>query len=653
MKWILVAWSVVGSVHAQILCNRGGCTRSGGSTGYPMHRMNGTRCEQRCFGSAPVRVGWTCGKCNATAPIAPIQAPVAVRSPTKRPITPIGPSPVAGPSPVPAPRAPPITTTPPVAILPPVSPSLAPHKAAPSMAPIPISPPVAAPSVFVPAPLAKPPAPPAGNLPPGPYIASGYSERITLPQPKQPLNLGAPRDDCPHSIVMYQDLKDWHAPSTWPGGAVPTSGQDVTLPLNTRVVIQKTVSDLLGLITIPVTSSLIIGETTGGIELKIKGMDVKGSLIAGSVTCRIETPITIILYGTRPADAVTNQPAATYKGLSVTGTLSLHGKRYFRTWTRLSKTANPGDRVLLLQDPVNWMPGQAIVLVTTAMKDSREWHQNELHTVQVVDSPSPVSGVGAAVYLNGPIQYKHLANSGYQAEVGLLSRTITIQGSASDSEPTDLDPLTCVVPPGEERYGDKSMPCGFKQITGFGGHVMVHQTGKGFVEGVEFFRMGQTNVLGRYPMHFHLLGNCSECYVRDSSFHHSFYRCISIHGTNQVTVAENVAYDITGYCFYLEDGVEENNTLEFNLAAHIHAIGPKPPNGGGSQSIPVFLQGPNLLLPADVTASGFYITNMHNNLIGNAASGVSSSLGTVSCLVIFSHKNYSWRRDGLDLPFQC
>jgi len=28
-----------------------------------------------------------------------------------------------------------------------------------------------------------------------------------------------------------------------------------------------------------------------------------------------------------------------------------------------------------------------------------------------------------------------------------------------------------------------------------------------------------------------------------------------------------------------------------------------------------------LLLPADIAASGFYITNMHNNIIGNSASG--------------------------------
>jgi hypothetical protein len=106
--------------------------------------------------------------------------------------------------------------------------------------------------------------------------------------------------------------------------------------------------------------------------------------------------------------------------------------------------------------------------------------------------------------------------------------------------------------------------------------VIVHKGGKGYFEGVEYYRMGMTNALvsfsyyvcrifiddssthqsytlqGRYPVHFHLLGDsCRDCYVKDSSFYRSFYRCISIHGTNGVTVSENVAYDVTGYCYYV------------------------------------------------------------------------------------------------------
>lgn len=123
-------------------------------------------------------------------------------------------------------------------------------------------------------------------------------------------------------------------------------------------------------------------------------------------------------------------------------------------------------------------------------------------------------------------------------------------------------------------------------------------------------------------MHFHVLGDgCSDCYFKDSSVHRSFYRCISIHGTNSATVSENVGYDIQGYCFYFEDGVEENNEMSYNLAAHIHPVGGHIAIGDGGQTIPEFSQSDALTLPADVTASGFYLSNLHNDIIGNAASG--------------------------------
>jgi hypothetical protein len=156
----------------------------------------------------------------------------------------------------------------------------------------------------------------------------------------------------------------------------------------------------------------------------------------------------------------------------------------------------------------------------------------------------------------------------------------------------------------------------------FGGHVRIEEGGVGQVENVELYRMGQTNVKGRYPMHFHMLGSCKTCYFRGSSIHRSFYRCIAIHGTNDSLTTENVAYDVIGFCYYMEDGVEENNTISFNLAVHIHTIGPDIPWGYG-QTTSTYEEGPNLTLPADVTASGFYITNIHNFIIGNTASGVS------------------------------
>jgi hypothetical protein len=44
---------------------------------------------------------------------------------------------------------------------------------------------------------------------------------------------------------------------------------------------------------------------------------------------------------------------------------------------------------------------------------------------------------------------------------------------------------------------------------------------------------------------------------------------------NGVTLTKNTGFDIIGHCFFAsEDGVEENNTLSYNFAGHIHPLGP-------------------------------------------------------------------------------
>lgn len=388
----------------------------------------------------------------------------------------------------------------------------------------------------------------------GPFIEKGSSEVITIPDPLEP-DLAAPQTDCPH---LQAGLLDWHNTSTWSmsGIPTPTAGSDVTLPDNAKVVIRSAVSEALGTVLIPSTSELILGP---GIQITASGFEVHGSLWAGSETCRIEEKVDIVLTGSRPADIQTNPRSKSYKGIDVDGgRLELHGKRYFSTWSRLAKTVELGDSYILLQHSVNWEPGQQIVLVTTAMKDSREFHQNEIMTVDYLQPPP--DGVGAVVHLKESANYTHTANDAYQGEVGLLSRMISVSGAADDSEASDPDPLTCNE--GQSRFGSKAQPCPDKELTGYGGHIIVHNGGVGYVEGVELLRMGQTNVLGRYPMHFHLLGdNCPGCYLRDSSIHHSFYRCISVHATNNVTVSENVAFDVIGYCYYLEDGIEVSSNV--------------------------------------------------------------------------------------------
>ena len=220
--------------------------------------------------------------------------------------------------------------------------------------------------------------------------------------------------------------------------------------------------------------------------------------------------------------------------------------------------------------------------------------------------------------LDAPLLFDHYGGDEYQAEVGLLSRRIKIRGSPSDSDPWDAEPVACY-----ETSGYGSYPCEDSYLTGYGGHVILRGAGAiGAVSGVEFERMGQTNFEGRYALHWHLLGDAgARSYVTDSSFHRSFWRCVAIHGTNRVTVARNVAFDVVGHCLYLEDGVEEENVIAFNLFAHVHVVGKPVGNSGTSQWLDDVFDSAHLREPSDSTASAFYLSNAWNNVTGNAATG--------------------------------
>ncbi len=118
------------------------------------------------------------------------------------------------------------------------------------------------------------------------------------------------------------------------------------------------------------------------------------------------------------------------------------------------------------------------------------------------------------------------------------------------------------------------------------------------------FRVGQTNVIARYPIHFHMMTNVtnSVASISDCAVHRSYFRCYAIHGTSGAIVSMNTAYDVIGHCYFLEDGVEENNTISYNQAAHIHILGPfQVPSQDGSfwgQNLNWHSESDSLILPS-------------------------------------------------------
>ena len=208
-------------------------------------------------------------------------------------------------------------------------------------------------------------------------------------------------------------------------------------------------------------------------------------------------------------------------------------------FVKLAANAKKGDTVITLTEAPGWRVGDKIVLASSDFAHE----QAEEFTITSIKSNK--------ITLNKAVKYLHYGQThsyggktiDERAEVVLLTRNIKIQGNAASD------------------------------TTGFGGHLMVMGTGsRAYVEGVEFYRMGQAGKTGRYPMHWHLMGdNSVNQYLRYSSVHDSFNRCVTIHGSNGIKIQSNAAYKAPGHCYFLEDGVEKNNLFEKNIGLSITA----------------------------------------------------------------------------------
>ena len=74
------------------------------------------------------------------------------------------------------------------------------------------------------------------------------------------------------------------------------------------------------------------------------------------------------------------------------------------------------------QDAVNWDVGMQVVVTGTALKDARDWHQNEVRTIAATAAASHLGQGITQVALSAPLDFHHYGGAEYQAEVGLLKR---------------------------------------------------------------------------------------------------------------------------------------------------------------------------------------------------------------------------------------
>ena len=83
---------------------------------------------------------------------------------------------------------------------------------------------------------------------------------------------------------------------------------------------------------------------------------------------------------------------------------------------------------------------------------------------------------------------------------------------------------------------------------------------------MEIHHCGQASELGRYPIHFHNSYDQPNSYFRGLGIWQTFNRAMTLHAVNYALIENNVAYNNMGHAYFMEDAVEHDNTVRYNLA---------------------------------------------------------------------------------------
>lgn len=384
----------------------------------------------------------------------------------------------------------------------------------------------------------------------------------------------------------------WSAESTWAGGRAPKAGDRVYIAREHEVVYDVDSADVIRSIHLDGVLRFADDRSTR-LETGLIRVGAGGSTDESGFDCVMshDAPkgpsVAALIVGTpeKPLDAK-------YKALlrlhyiedmdkdscpsivSCGGRMEFHGAPLGRTWLKLASTAAAEATAIELEaDPQGWRVGDRLILTATTRQNkikktfqpsTRDSTQTEERTIAAID--------GAKFTLDKPLEFEHFAEGDYRADVANLSRNVVVESA---------DPA------------------------GVRGHTMFHKNSSGSISYAEFRHLGKDATLGRYSLHFHILGDSMRgASVVGASIWDSHNRWITVHGTDYLVIRDCVGYQSRGHGFFLEDGTETMNVLDRNLAVQAYITKPLPKQ----------------VLPYDKNdGSGFWWANCHNTFTRNCA----------------------------------
>jgi G8 domain len=337
----------------------------------------------------------------------------------------------------------------------------------------------------------------------------------------------------------------WSAPATWEGDKVPAASARVQVRAGHTVTYDRNSDQAIRSIHVAGTLTFARDKNTrldvglikiqAGDEASEEGFEcdahmaevdtkrARPALEVGMPDAPIDAKYTAtirLVYF--PAHDKQSCPAIVCCG----GRWDMHGAPLGRSWVKLGDTVKPGDTSVTLAEVVpGWKVGDRVIVTATNHHEYGK-RTTEERVIRSID--------GTKVTLDTPLEYKHLGSGEFRGEVANLSRNVVVESAD---------------PKGER------------------GHTMYHKNSAGSLSCAEFRHLGKEGVLGRYALHFHLIGDTMRgssvigCSIWDSA-----NRWLTIHGTNYLVVRDNVGYQSIGHGFFFEDGTEVYNVLDRNLA---------------------------------------------------------------------------------------
>jgi hypothetical protein len=228
------------------------------------------------------------------------------------------------------------------------------------------------------------------------------------------------------------------------------------------------------------------------------------------------------------------------------GRMDFHGAPLSRTWVKLGAKAKAGSTEITLAEPVTgWRAGDRIIVTATTRQNkvkktfresTRDSTATEERFIKAID--------GTKLILDKPLANDHQCAGDYRGDVANLSRNVVVESA----NPSDVR-----------------------------GHTMYHRNSAGSISYAEFRHLGKEGVLGRYSLHYHLVGNTMRgSSVIGASIWDSGNRWLTVHGTNYLVVRDCVGYRSKGHGFFQEDGTEVFNVFDRNLAVQAYSAKPLP-----------------------------------------------------------------------------